>query len=405
MTAYNPGDILIYTLMLTCERGTLNLGKCFVTASVYESIFTPGIIADINVLDTDDSLGNLKIVGDETVTFSFAAPGGDTLDYTFHVNSVENNEGLGSTKAKVYTLRCVSKEAISAKANYVSKSYNTQISSIISDIHKTFLGSAKSLVVEATQGIQKIIIPNKKPLEAIDMVRRRATSSKNKSSSYLYFENANGFNFVTMEGLFGKSPVKYFFNSDAVGAKALTTLTDSNIIHYEIIKQADAMNRVELGALKQRIATYDFRTKKYVTKDVTPSNPSNVGGSGLFNSSTFKNMFGSTFGNFSFIPFDSNNRQNTNIPETTPDQLAYTAAMTQISMVIKVNGDTKVKAGDVIYLNIPQKADITSNISNDPLIAGNFLVSRIHREIGDAVTRPRYVDYIEVIKGGLDSGV
>jgi len=402
--SFNPGDILIYTLMLTCERGTLNLGNCFVMASVYESIFTPGIVCDINVLDMDDSLGNLKIVGDETVEFSFAAPGGDVLDYTFHLNSVENNKDLGIMKAKVYTLRCVSIEAIHAKANYVSKSYNDLISSIISDIHKTFLKSSKSISTEATDGTQKIVVPNKKPYEAIDMIRRRATSSTSKSSSYLYFENAVGFHFKTMEYLFSQGPVKTFYQSDSVGS-TLTSLTDANIISFEVIKQADAIDRVNMGALSQKVSTYDFRTRQYVTKTVTPDQSNGVGGTGGFNSNTFKSLFGATAGLFSFIPVDSNNRQNTHIDQTTPNQMAYVADMSQIAVKLKVNGDTKVKAGDVIYLNLPQKVAITTNVPNDPLISGNFLVSRIHREIGSATDRPRYVDYIECIKGSLENGV
>jgi hypothetical protein len=71
-----------------------------------------------------------------------------------------------------------------------------------------------------------------------------------------------------------------------------------------------------------------------------------------------------------------------------------------------VPGDAIVKAGDMIYCNIPAKVGTTGNVPLDPLINGNFLVSRIHRKIGSANERPRYVDIIEGLSGKLaTSGV
>lgn len=399
MVACNPGDVFIYTLMLTCSRGTLNLGNCFITSSVYESIFTPGILCDISILDSDDQLGNLILVGDETVAFSFSAPGGTVANYTFHLNSVEDNHSFGFIKCKAYTLRCVSVEAVQAKTNYVQKNYNTLISSMVQDIHTTFLKSSQPLNVEATDGPQTVTIPNKKPYEAIDMVRRRATSSSNKASNYMYFANALGFQFVTMDGMQQQGPIKSFYQSDSVGYSLTAQNTQNNIIDLQIIKQADATDRVALGGLAQTIATFDFRTKKYTSTNKDMSSVGNM------NSGAFKGLFGATAGLFTFIAQDSNNRQQTGIDQAMPNQMASIANMTQIILQIKVNGDAVVKAGDVINLSIPQKQATTGNVLNDPLINGNFLVSKIHREIGPATDRPRYVDYIECIRGTLSTGV
>ena len=75
-TGYNPGDLFVDVLTVSGDGGSLQLASSFVEASIYESIFTPGITADIKVLDTDDQLGQLKLTGGETVEFSFKPPGG-----------------------------------------------------------------------------------------------------------------------------------------------------------------------------------------------------------------------------------------------------------------------------------------------------------------------------------------
>lgn len=396
LVGYAPGDVFIYTFMLTCSRGTLNLANCFINSSVYESIFTPGVVCDINVLDTDDNIGNLVLVGGETVNFSFSAPGGTVATYTFTLNSIEDNKSLGTLKAKAYTLRCVSIESLHSQANYIQKNYNTLISSIVSDIHTTFLKSSQPLKTEATNGVQNIQINNQKPFTAIDMVRRRATSSTNSASNYLYFANKDGFQFVTIDSLLKQGPIKYFKHSDAVGS-SIFNLTDNNIIHFEIQKQGDAISRIKMGGLNQQVATYDIRTRLYtsIAKDMSSM--------GNMNSSTFKSLFGGSAGLFSFIPQLSKTPQ-TGIDTATPPQTASVGNLMQISLKIKVNGDCIVKAGDTVYLNIPQNAATTGPTINDPLISGSFLVSRIHRAIGTSIDRPRFVDYIECISGTLGTG-
>jgi hypothetical protein len=175
---YNPGDILVQSFTVSSDRGTLDLSKSFVSASIYESIFTPGIVGDIVVLDTDDQLGQLEITGDEIVEISFQAPGGELAEYTFALHMLDDVKPTAGQKSKTYTLKVVSEEALYAKTNYVQKSYTTQISEIVQDIFNNYLMSEKNIEVEETKGSQKVVIGHHSPYAAIDLVRRRAISSE-----------------------------------------------------------------------------------------------------------------------------------------------------------------------------------------------------------------------------------
>jgi hypothetical protein len=79
--SYAPGDVIVNKFSISSDRGSLDLSKSFVSASIYESIFTPGIIIDVEVMDTDDQIGQLNISGDETADISFQVPGGTTAKY------------------------------------------------------------------------------------------------------------------------------------------------------------------------------------------------------------------------------------------------------------------------------------------------------------------------------------
>jgi len=388
---YNPGDVFITDLTMSSPRGSLDLGSMFATMKVFESIFVPNAIAEITVFDVNDVLGNMNIIGDETVTTTFGAPGGTMASYTFALDQITNIHGEGSTKSKIYTLHGVGEETMYAKTNFVQKNYQTDIASIVSDIHKNFLMSGKSLSTESTSGTQNIMIPNYDPFKAIDMVRRRAVSASNPSSTFLYFENALGMYFKTMEGMLKQGPIKTFLHQDTVG-HSIYTDTSTNIIALDVPQIASSTERISMGGLKQRVSTYNIRTRKYQYKDVAPP-------SSGFNSDAFTSKYGNKYGSASMIPVDTASRPFTGIDTMTPNQLGYISNLMQTQVKIKVNGDALVKAGDVIQLNIPEMINITSPQPLDPQIAGNYLVTRMCRNIGPSQQSPRYTDSIECIKG------
>lgn len=407
--SYNPGDLIVDTLTVSSSRGTLNLAASFVTASVYESIFTPGIIADFDILDTDDQLGQLKITGDETVNFTFRVPGGDSAVYTFALHELANNSMSGSQKAKTYTLKCVSEEALHSKTNFVQKSYNGQLSDAVQDIHKNFMKSQKPLIVEDTKGMQNIVLGNHNPLKAIDIIRRRSISSQNKSSSYVFFETRDSgqqaYKFTTIEQLFQGSPVKSFQQSDAINSSIMNQV-DNNILLYQVPKQLSSTDRIETGG-KRRTTSFNFRTHSYDVKDIlTDATQYTTGGSGTYDSPDFiSKYYNPKIPPQAFIPIDTSQRATTYIPDQTPDQQAYVAALMQNAMTIRVYGDTALKAGDVVNAAIPNKVALTDNSQTDPLLSGKFLISRIHHEIAGPGARPRYTCVIELLKGNLDEGV
>jgi hypothetical protein len=406
-TGYNPGDLFVDVLTVSGDGGSLQLASSFVEASIYESIFTPGITADIKVLDTDDQLGQLKLTGGETVEFSFKPPGGMSADYKFILESLDDLQPTGSQKAKMYVFKCVSEETLHAKTNLVQKSYSSQISEMVQDIHKNYMNSEKPIIVEDTKGMQNILIPSMNPYKAIDMLRRRGVSGQNKSSSFMFFETREGstptFKFTTLEKLFSQSPVKEFQQSDAMN-HSISNQADTNILSYSVPKQFSALDRIKTGG-KRRISTFDFRTHQYKTDDKTPDPTSfTSGGSSSYSSGSFLQKFvdSAKIPPQSFIPVDTSQRAVTNIPDASADQQAYIATMMQNAIKLTVYGDTVLTAGVMIVANIPNKVSTTGPRDVDPLLSGNFLISRIHHEIKTADKRPRYVCNLEVIKGNME---
>ena len=409
---YNPGDIFVDKLTLSSARGSLTLEKSFVSASIYESIFVPCMVADIVVLDTNDQLGRLKIVGGEKIEFQFKAPGGEQASYKFVLDSLDDvRASTGAQKSKQYILKCVSEEAF-YDHHHVQKSFKSkQIDASIEDIVKNYLNSSKKVDKEETKGPQSPIAPHYNAFKAIDFLRRRAVSSNHKTGSYVFFETRDGgsqiFKFCTIEKLFEGSPIKEFVQSDTVGNDAKRQ-TDNNIMAYEVPKQLSTKDRLTYGG-KQRVATFNTRTHQYDSKDTTPDPTTfKSGGNGGYDSSDFKNKyFHPEHPPLSIIPIDgsSGNRENTRIAESTAEQRSYLGLLMQNAMKIRVPGDAKLTVGNMVKANIPVKSGTTENKQNDTLLSGNFLITRLHHKIGGAAERPRYTCILELVKGSLEEGV
>lgn len=402
------GDALVSNLILTSQRGSLNLTRSFVSASIYESIFTPGVVCDITVLDTQDLLGTLRLLGDETVRFEFKSPNLKKMDLTLALHELGDQQQLASQRAKTYVLKCVSEEAMYAQTNYVQKSYTDLCSNIVKDICDRYLFTKKALEIEETRGVQNVLIPHKSPFEAIRMVRARSVSSSdNKSSSFVFFEAREAekqiLRFCTLEQRFATSPVKAFKQSGAINIDSLSMEQDNNILSFSIPQQLSSIDRIKFGG-PRRVTTFNFTTWQFETKDIVTSDRNyRDGGNGSDVSSGFANRyFNARIPPQALIPVDISQRAETFIPESTADFQAYIAQMMQNSLKIRVPGDTQLTAGVTIDCSLPNRSATTTNMKQDPLMSGKFLISRIHHRIGLVQERPRYTCIIEGLKGRFE---
>lgn len=403
------GDALVSRLVLTSQRGSLSLTRSFVSASIYESIFTPGVVCDITVLDTQDIIGNLRLLGDETVEFSFKSPNLKEANFMFALYELGDQQQLPSQRAKTYVLKCVSEEAMYAKTNYVQKSYGGLCSDMIQDVCDRYLFTKKRIEVERTRGNQDILVPHKSPFDAIRMIRSRSVSAEgNRSSSYMFFESRQEerqiLRFCTLESRFETDPVKSFKQSGAININALSTEQDNNILSFNIPQQISSIDRIALGG-PRRITTFNFTTWQFETRDVQTSDANyNDGGTGSDVSSGFINRyFNPRIPPQAMIPVDISQRAQTFIPESTADFQAYISQIMQNSLKIRVPGDTQLTAGVTIDCTLPNRSGTTNNMQEDPLMSGKFLISRVHHRIGMVQERPRYTCIIEALKGRFDT--
>jgi hypothetical protein len=99
----------------------------------------------------------------------------------------------------------------------------------------------------------------------------------------------------------------------------------------------------------------------------------------------------------------SNNKQNTYIANAKKNRASFLAYLAQNSAELEIMGNTKIKLGSMIELDIPKKSN-SDNEKGEPQINGKALVVAIKHKIKPFGQEPRYTMVLRVVKGSYKEG-
>jgi hypothetical protein len=398
-----PGDVHITTVSLFADAGVVNMVEHVQQMVVSESIITPGIMAELTILDSKNLLTELTILGGERFVIEFAAPGRKSVRYDLILTSIKNAIPSDNMRSKMYNIVAASPEVVVNKSVEVSKAYNTNISNIVGDIVKSYLNTKKKLNIQQTRGIQKIIIPSKTPFDAIKMIRKRSSSIEDKSSAYVFFENQEGFHFRTIENLMTQNNVgDRVFTNDETLHSDITLSEFRNIIGYEIPQQFDIINRLKSGGMAQEVKKFDFKSLTYTkaTKKFNPSEFKNA--DGIMNdpdNDILKQNYSKSSGSSTWTAHDSGNPE-TFISESAGSKSVVTSLYKQGMISLNVFGDSEITAGQVIEAKIVENNAAEKAPEEHRQLSGKYLIGALNHIIGPEGYQPRYTCTIDALKGG-----
>lgn len=399
-------SINIERIMLYDHSGAreANIKEQVLSIDLYESILSPIMYCEIKMQDPIDLLNGFPILGEEIVEFKFGNKDNLVRNIRMKVCSVADKKIDEQRSTSNYTLKLVSEDLFKASSYTIQRKYDRQISDIVQNLMGEI--TQKKISVEATKGIEKLTIPQMKPMIAIDWLRQRAVSPEYKSSSYCFFENKDGFNFKTLEGLFkeGKDKVGdkiFFFDSNQ--REDIRTVKYRNVLAYQHIRLNKSIDSLASGSLKNSITQYDIITgevKKKIYED--PDFEGLDSRIGSMNSRGFKTDFmeGVTK---TFFTFTDSSIQEEFLPEKISYLQSFANRISQNLMWIWVNGDSAITAGDVIQCNIPKNVG-TTETEKDRLYSGNYLVAKLRHIIQVNGADCNYTQSAELIKGSVLSG-
>lgn len=411
---FHPGDVSLESITLLSEdhqRKYDLMAQCK-RINIYESILSPCIFAELSIVDSIGLYQSFPIIGEEYVMLSFKTPSSaKAAKYLLRVNKISDKELSDNNMMVSYTLQLVSAELIRNSIRYITKGYKQNIHDLVKDIMDDGIGTQKQIAISPTSGIEEGVITRLRPFEAIDFLRRRAVSTEFKSSSFTFYENRDGYHFITIEELLkqGKSAVEHSdkqFFFDTHNNIDIKDVSFRNIIAYNQVTFADTISKAQEGGISNEVNTFDLITgniKNITYKDDGSSAQfSNADQNGFpTNTTGFIKKHGVTTAERKLVPISSD-LPNTQRPEKLSIGTAFAQNITQNIIRIYIYGDSEIQVGDVIKCTLPSGISDTNSSKVARLETGNYLVVKV-RHIILNTDRPSYTIALELIKGNYNS--
>ena len=424
----NPGQCDIKRMSLTDHKKSIKIDKdtsnaklieYLDTINIYESIFTSHINADISFIDGASFRERFNISGDEDFEIEFLGYGNDTpLSYKLKVVEMSNIIPNNNLRSKNFTLRLASPELLIDSASTIAKSYSAGTMTILQDIIQKFLFSKKPLFVEDTKDPPTMVIPFLSPFQAVDFIRQRSVSQKYKSSTFLFFETNKQYNFVTIEGLLdrgSKLKKQKFMQREDISQNIKgnqASITDKDSFHlffnYTVKDVFNINNYFKNGALQSVITEFDITTKTVKRRLFQNSPNSKI----FYDFADAKNpdITSVLFNGYSkyntkpyFVPFakykDSTNPTSNFVYDSLVERICYASLFTHEKTYVDIPGNTLLKAGDIIELEIPKYEGQESKKGRNDMDSGMYLVTSIKHSIKIADSS-KYDTHLELMRFG-----
>ena len=463
----NVQDVSLNNLSIRSAIGDFDLVPLFVELTIEESLFRSSLTGNLILADSFNLPTKLPIVGEETLDIDIALSGIDSREGEpglhikpppMHVNSIDSRYAT-KPKAQNFTLDLVSEQFMSSMHSKISKSYNNQkISDMVYDIYYTYLNDrsdlSKVLNYEPTERIESLIIPNLAPLDAIAWLSSRAKpdSAANNATNYVFFETIDGSSFISINTLADVEPFwKFIFKprvDDSAGVENLASGVQK-INKYYYLKQFDKIQNIEDGLYSSKLITHDIVRKKITQYDfngyhdflglnhvgtfpVISSSDVEVASSAINRTSyapveeannypitNERDLSSMTDGSVCFYPKhnqmyakNTNDLYDNKVENWKLQRKAQLASYDNLTMMIEVSGNSTLRVGQTVTLELPSPeandADGQSDNLKDIFLSGTYMITAIQHIFSAHQKKDNKISYtmkIELVKDALEDVV
>jgi len=192
-----PGDFQIESIILEPIPGTytgplgqqIDIRELMVEMSIYQSILSPSVSADILVSDSGKNLiSNIPLMGQEKVTIKLGTPNGKKYTLVFFVHKISGR--TLKEKNQAYIMHLCSFELIINECARISQRFRgLHPHDIVQNILEENLKTSKKIVTDPSLHPVDFIAPFWRPFDVINWLAKRSVSTTTADScGYLFYE-------------------------------------------------------------------------------------------------------------------------------------------------------------------------------------------------------------------------
>ena len=262
----------INELVIMTKAGPIDVAGIFEELNLFDSILMPVTSGSILIRDSVGLSGKLLFDGSESILIDIAKDAKSDIAtfkkaFRIYKQSGRKAEGLNN---ELFVLNFVSDELIFSDQQRINQSFEGTYSKVVEKVLVDYLRVPNNQiggVFEPTTGIRKLVIPNLKPLDAIEWCAKRSVD-QNQAPNYMFFQNLVGFNFVSLSKLLTQPDlldIKFEPKNQSKGS-ALSEISMARAL--EVVAQTDMIEKTRSGVNAGQFIGFDPLTRTTAKKQI-----------------------------------------------------------------------------------------------------------------------------------------
>ena len=260
-------------LVIVTKAGPLDISKLYEEINIFDSLFLPVINGNIVIRDSIGLSGKLLFDGSESLLIDIKkSEKSDIAEYKkafrIYKQADRQNDGLNS---ELFTLHFCSDELLYSDQQRINQGYELTYAQIIEKILINYLKVPQNNltgIYDKTSGLKKVVIPNLRPLEAIEWCAKRSVDN-NQSPNFMFYQNSVGYNFASLSKLLTMPEILdiRFEPKNQPGGDPISEINTARSI--EVVSQANEIEKIRSGVNASKFIGFDPLTRTVSTKNIS----------------------------------------------------------------------------------------------------------------------------------------
>jgi hypothetical protein len=426
MAELNPLELKIINVWMEKFNFTdkIDIFAQFVEISIYQSIFEPTIKAEMLINDNIGLFVNYPFTGEEIITFEYQQMSGidvgkkETKKIKFIISGVRDIVLDDRARAMMYIVDLKSLEFLQNTRKYVSHAYHDLAEDMAEKVYNTYISEdtqdkfkqVKPFIKEESVKIRNLVIPNLRPFQAIQWLAKHAVAKDYENRFlYLFYEDLEAFNFVTIQKLISDAQKnkkdleknKYRYLSDIELADGIASEQKfSNDYHLRLItnivnnKRFSSIEKIVGGYYQNELFEISLLQKSYNStptefdvnskpKYSLEQNPLNTKEyieyvKNKKDKTEYSNRIRYIINNYQDL--DEQDKTQPNFRYKFGNATKYLFALNQIDLTITVPANMQLKAGEIIYCDLPETHGFNI-VEKDKYLTGLFIITEVKQVV------------------------
>ncbi len=253
-----------------------DLTNLYQEINLYDNMFFPCMTGNVVLGDSVGLVDKLQLNGSEYITMVlYKDEGSLKYEKKYKVYSLTNRKNINQT-SQVIVLNFISEEYIISLQKRLNRSYSgmTHTDMAISIMIESLgLTGQKFATPSITKGDKTEIIPNLRPIEAINWIARRSVN-KDNIPDFLFYENILGYNFASLSDITSLPSVTLInemiknLDDDRYPSYESMSVESSGLRDFEVKSQFNIIDTLSSGVYAGTFLGFDPITRSYVKREL-----------------------------------------------------------------------------------------------------------------------------------------